>query len=395
MALWDRLRGIWRVRSYTGFSVGRIPKRDYEDIKKTNTALMPLLFLGLAATFWIGFRAHSVGPILLWSVSCLTVGATIGFLFGIPRSNAQAVNLLAKEPKTGEAANQWEGEAGRPNTNLEEVSDWLTKIIVGLSLVHLKSIEGRIESISLIVAASLKPIPTASDTSTAMALVVGFSVLGFLFGYLYTRLFLQGAFSRSNGEMREWREAISEVLSNTKPEEKPDAGQPSIPSLFDRQAAERILQIAPVSSPEEILAPLRTLAADYERIRRDMPSSDERTRKMAEVAKNMKTFGFVAAPFLPQLTQSISPGERLAAVMVLQMRFDPNYIDWLANRLLEEPAFCGFQAISALVARVAIVGGVERERIKAAVKGVMDSGAAVGLRLDGERHKLCEKVLGS
>jgi hypothetical protein len=332
-------------------------------------------------------------------VACLSVGATIGFLFGIPRSGGQTSDSRQqKDPEKIDATNtstlsKQESETiSRPNTNLEEVSDWLTKILVGLTLVHLKSIEGHVMSISQNAAASFNPTPTNADVSAATALVVGFAVIGFLCGYLYTRLFLQGAFIRSDRDMGASRAAIAKELASTSLGAAPISGEPSIPSQSDRKAAERVLEVVPPDRPDEVLPPLRELAAEYERVRQEMPFGDERTRKMAEIVSRMKRLALVAIVFLPELTQSASPGERLAAVIILQMKFDPQYIEWLAKRLVTEPAFCGYQAASALLNRIRIVGGPERQRIRAAVKAAKEERAQLNLPSD-YLDDLVEKII--
>lgn len=395
VSAWERLKSLWSSR---GPVLGQASKRNYEDIRRVNAALLPLLALGLAAAFWVGWRACSVGPVLMWCVACLAAGATVGFLFGIPRSGSQMSRQNAnKDPanpgaRAAVASAQRDSEAGRPNTNLEEVSDWLTKILVGLSLVHLKTIEERVWAVSRNAAASLNEAPTAADISAATALVVGFSVIGFLCGYLYTRLFLQGAITRAN--KNDFLEFVDDELSNTSAEPAPPSGEPSVPSPRERQSAALIRQLAPTDRPEELLAPLRGLAAEYEKVRRDMPAfSSERTRKMTEIASGMKRLALVTVPFLPQLTQSSSPGERLAAVMILQMTFDPDYIDWLANRLVDEPAFTGYQAASALLARMPTVGEPEKQRIRSAVQAAKNKREELGLKPEGQRDKLVDRIL--
>jgi hypothetical protein len=80
--------------------------------------------------------------------------------------------------------------ASRPNTNLEEVSDQLTKIIVGLGRVHLKDLQAIVASRAANAAAAIAAQPTATHVSIATALIVGFAIEGFFGGYIYTRLFL-------------------------------------------------------------------------------------------------------------------------------------------------------------------------------------------------------------
>lgn len=287
-------------------------------------------------------------------------------------------------------------EASRPNTNLEEVSDWLTKIIVGLGLVHLKDLQAKIMEVSRNAASALNVSPSPSDVSAATALVVAFTVLGFLCGYLYTRLFLQGAFSRSDNQMRKFQDVLAKELSATEPEAQPPSGEPSVPSSSDRRSAERVLQSAPSDgSTDAVRLSLRALTLAYEKVRGESAFSRERTKKMTEIASGIKRLALAAAPLLPELTQSTSPGERLAAVMILQMKFDPAYIEWLANRIVEEPAFCGYQAASALLARMPLVGGPEFQRIKNAVQEAKDRRASLGLEGESERDKLIERILAA
>jgi hypothetical protein len=80
------------------------------------------------------FSALGVG--ILSGGAALMVGALLGFLFGVPRTlQGERPPDVLEEP----------GEGGRPaeyrvNTNLEQISDWLTKILVGVGLVQLGSI---------------------------------------------------------------------------------------------------------------------------------------------------------------------------------------------------------------------------------------------------------------
>src|SRR5262245_54181990 len=105
----------------------------YGDLRKVNVTLLPLLVVGVLASLCVGWQANATCKVLLWTISALAVGGTVGFLFGIPRAGSStekrdpdvrpadagnAQDQLAKRPLT----------LSRPNTNLEEVSDWLTKI---------------------------------------------------------------------------------------------------------------------------------------------------------------------------------------------------------------------------------------------------------------------------
>jgi hypothetical protein len=112
-------------------------------------------------------------------------GGLVGLLFGIPRS--AALGAAGSTPTSRYQA----------NSNLVEVSDWLTKIIVGVGLVQI----GRLEPALSRLAANLKSPLGAQPSSAAfgMALVIANVLLGFLFFYLWSRSLLQRDLELSDG----------------------------------------------------------------------------------------------------------------------------------------------------------------------------------------------------
>ncbi|WP_321917805.1 hypothetical protein [Paraburkholderia sp. J11-2] len=382
-----------------------------DDITAVNIALLPMLALGGIGVIWVGVNstvAGAVGAVVLWAIASLAVGGVTGFLFGIPRSgifltrtSTKPASVAGGNAKSVAAdisamSSQSSDRSARPNTNLEEISDWLTKIIVGLGLVNLKAIGTRIHDIAANVAASLQQAPTAWDISVAMAMIVGFSIIGFLCGYLYTRLYLQGAMIRSDNNMAgQLRAEIDAAIQEAPPLPDVTPGMPSIPTESDKETARRLNQIASAADrPEVVLEQIRTLASEYESVRQQQNYGSARTKKMREIAGRMKLIGLMVQPFLSKLTASPSPGERLVAIMALQMRFDPTYIEWLANRLVEEPAFPAYQAASALLARLPLVGHAECERIKRAAQAAVAEHKRLNLASEKTRDDLFEKILG-
>lgn len=83
----------------------------------------------------------------------------------------------------------------RVNTNLEQISDWLTKILVGVGLVQLGSIIDSVSRLADYVGAPLGD--AAAGPAFALSVLVYFFVVGFLLAYLWTRLNLTGAFARA------------------------------------------------------------------------------------------------------------------------------------------------------------------------------------------------------
>ena len=131
----------------------------------------------------------------LWALAWFVAGFLAGFLFGVPKVVAEGT-AAAAQPGTPAAA--W-NFAQRPNTNLEQISDWLTKIIVGVGLVELKEIPRLLRETATWVAGTLSASasPSQAAVSFAGSVVVYFSIVGFLAGYLLTLLFLAGAFGRA------------------------------------------------------------------------------------------------------------------------------------------------------------------------------------------------------
>jgi hypothetical protein len=76
---------------------------------------------------------------LVLSMASVAVGTLLGFLFGIPK-----ILQHPSAPKSPEAVIPEDSPASTPifitNTSLEEISDWLTKIIIGLGLVQFQTI---------------------------------------------------------------------------------------------------------------------------------------------------------------------------------------------------------------------------------------------------------------
>lgn len=371
------------------------------DIAKMNQALMPLLGIALLAALYKGYTEHAISAVMLWSVASLSVGATLGFLFGIPKSGSAAARQdLKMERAKASASGGPEAETvpsrWRANTNLEEVSDWLTKIVVGLTLVHWATIRDDVIAISANMAATFHDKPTGADQSFASALVVGFFTLGFLSGYLYTRMFLQGAFARSDPSTQRFNEVVNREMASSlvAPKTDPAGFAPVLPSTEQMQSAERVRNVLPTDNPQAVLGPLRELAAEYERIRKSMPSSSERTRAMSQVVARMTTLALAAAPYIDQFLNSVSSGERLVAVAILKVRFDARYMEFLAKRLVDDPPFIGYQAAGALLGGVRLLGGEEKARLQQLVLDAEQQLKAKNL-VDQNRDRLIKEILNA
>jgi hypothetical protein len=80
-----------------------------------------------------------------------------------------------------------------PSTNLAEISDWLTKLLLGAGLVELTRLGHPLASLIDAVARGLQGIPpggtvTGTPVITAASILIMYVVLGFLDGYVVTTL---------------------------------------------------------------------------------------------------------------------------------------------------------------------------------------------------------------
>lgn len=207
------------------------------DLRNTNYVFILFMALSLAGLLFHTRSPASISTALLWALACFASGAAAGFLFGIPKI------LQSTDAKQGDvsAYNQ------QVNTNLVEISDWLTKIIVGLGLINLVKIPSFVGRVSNTLALSMGD--PQEHLAFAEALIICFFVVGFLFGYLSTRLFLAGAFYRADypsGIRRFVADAdptlVKEVFSNVTDREL-DEGEASFKEGDDKGDADESKEI--------------------------------------------------------------------------------------------------------------------------------------------------------
>jgi len=143
-----------------------------------------LTFGGFLTAFFVPFLSGAWVPglaAILWALGLYAMGVLLGFMFSIARVIAPDGSNASSERPSGELRYL-------PNTGVEQIADWLTKTIVGLSLVELKQIPGDITRLAAIIAASLGGIATI--TGLAYGMVLFFPTMGFLAMYLSMRIWI-------------------------------------------------------------------------------------------------------------------------------------------------------------------------------------------------------------
>lgn len=150
--------------------------------------LIAILLFSFQVGEWKRIAAVTAFGISIAGASLLT-GGLVGLLFGIPRRLQNTEQATSKNTAKGDDDETRDQQTiYASNTNLEQISDWLTKILVGVGLTQVDGIGRLLGSVGDMAAPALANLPASK--ATAITIVVFFAVSGFLFGYLWTRLFL-------------------------------------------------------------------------------------------------------------------------------------------------------------------------------------------------------------
>jgi hypothetical protein len=141
--------------------------------------------LGVVPIFVYAFTASGahgtyLGVGLLTALAAFLVGCFIGFLFGIPRVVSSGQARLTTSDYT-------------PSSNLAEVSDWLTKLLLGAGLVQLTRLGAPVSHLIDKVAAGLHGPGAYSGSATVLAgaIMFGYVIVGLLDGYVVTTIWYQ------------------------------------------------------------------------------------------------------------------------------------------------------------------------------------------------------------
>ncbi|MBL0884077.1 MAG: hypothetical protein IBJ16_12150, partial [Chitinophagaceae bacterium] len=122
------------------------------------------------------------GLSLIVALASVFVGGFLGFLFGIPKV-LQNANAAGQENSAEKIVS---------NTNLEQISDWLTKIIVGISLTQMPLLRNEFAALASNLSEGFSEEFGNADFSYAYScsLLLFYSVCGFILMYLWARTHL-------------------------------------------------------------------------------------------------------------------------------------------------------------------------------------------------------------
>jgi hypothetical protein len=135
---------------------------------------------------------------------------------------------------------------------------------------------------------------------------------------------------------------------------------------------------------------LANLAREYEEIRDSMQAGDERTQRMAVVVEEMKSQAISSYPLLQELAASSAPGERLAAISILQVLPNPQMLSWLAERPALEMPFVAYHATVALLMAVRNLAGQYYREVRLALDQAKTASSQGIHGFDRDRDKILE-----
>jgi len=176
-----------------------------DESSKTNeeryTFFIILLLVGFLTIVFFSLSTFPTGQFFVIAAetamiagAAAMVGAFFGFIFGIPKT--MQPNRGGKPDTNGEKPSDQDGgethEKSATNTNLEDISDWLTKILVGAGITQISVAPGYLWRASGLMGEQI-PFPAEFKVRSQVfvfSLIIFFSITGFFISYLWARVVL-------------------------------------------------------------------------------------------------------------------------------------------------------------------------------------------------------------
>ncbi|MBI3881502.1 MAG: hypothetical protein HY301_15745 [Verrucomicrobia bacterium] len=136
--------------------------------------------------------ARGLAIYFMAALGCCAAGVLFGFLFGIPHGEPES------KPAPN-AAGAKESPGLRDSTNLEQVSDWLVKLLLGAGLVQMKEIRSSLVRFAEYLA---KCLGNDGCVAFIVLLIIYYLIVGFLGAYLLTKLFWRIALTEADKDAR-------------------------------------------------------------------------------------------------------------------------------------------------------------------------------------------------
>ena len=273
-------------------------EKEKSTIKEAETTILLTLymgiFLGMIPVIGFPITIPEMGGKILFIGIILGIAAFMssfftGTLFGMPKRN-----------------NQKESDYSL-NNSLVEISDWLTKIIVGLGLVNLKEIPGYLVSLGEYVRTSSKYDGQLLNIYS-IGIVIYFGFLGLYIGYNYMRLVLSNKYKYADDNMiRKELEIANEKIHEVKEEiQKKDIKIIQTQSLVQEKDQLTKSLMTKINEPEISSYDFDTVVQEIinsDEIKKDNEKIKSEVDKMIDKAKLKLRRGSIVNPDDPQKGQ--------------------------------------------------------------------------------------------
>jgi hypothetical protein len=137
---------------------------------------------------------------LLIGGAAFACGGFGGFIFGIP-------SMVQNEETQKQIRLKY-------NDNLIQISDWLTKIIVGIGLIELNKIPGKISDMGDSLKLNFGQVEWGKIAS--LAIVFYFFLFGFLIVYFWTRTDFTKIIAKTSDEIDKWKQVQDTIEKQSK-----------------------------------------------------------------------------------------------------------------------------------------------------------------------------------
>lgn len=245
------------------------PARAVQRKRERNVLSVFWSALGASCSALLVFAMNSGLPVgrvfglgVLAAGASALVGALLGFLFGLPRDigseQPKTPPSPAPTPPPGQqavAADQAVVTPAAPaagvNNNLLEISDWLTKIIVGAGLVGLKELVPWLGGIAEMVGNGVGLASHAPARLFGGSILAFYGCWGFIFVYIQTRTIISLLFASMQ---RSLRDVLGMEVRQAVKEEVQQNVVPQLEQTVSENALLARLYSADASAPSEVVA---------------------------------------------------------------------------------------------------------------------------------------------
>lgn len=197
---------------------------------------------GAAVTVKYSFEFASswivAGILLLLAGAHGMVGAVLGFIFGVPRTSGSVADLSDgagfSQGSPVSSASTRESRPGfpraadaehvqrpvtlhRPNTSLEQISEWLTKVLVGAGLTQLSDAPQNLWNFATnlgdAITVATGDVGGGPHAAFILGLIVYYAAVGFVLAYIATRTDIAVLFRRADLKLSEVEDDITAILA--------------------------------------------------------------------------------------------------------------------------------------------------------------------------------------